>query len=318
MPSLTTMFVGLGQGLTTLLALWAIGWLTSGDAWMPIRTGLYLAPFLLLVSSALAAAALLTRRPMAGAVAGGIAVLLAAAAPPSLTRLASAPDGPGLRLTTLSNRTRNTDMAATAGAMRAQVADIFVLQEIADPATLIVALTGLYRAGRPPHHCTLGTYLIAARFPVGPAERLPGNVAVRCPVRLPGGDVMVYSVHLPRALREADRQTKALTTLLADAARQAGPVILAGDFNATPLTGTMRRAGELLVNAFDVVGSGPGFTFPTAARRMGRLGPFLRIDHVLVDPEFRPVWARAARWHPPGADHYPVEIGLADLRGLSG
>lgn len=315
MRSVGRAVAALGRALTAVLALWALGWLVSGDALAAIRAGLYLAPFLLLASAALALAALLQGRRMAAVVAGFVAALLAAAAPASLTRLSAATGSGGLTLTTLSNRTQNIDMAATARALRHRTADIFVLQEIADPAGLIEALTGLYRPGRRPAHCTLGTYLIIARFAVGAAHRLAGNVALRCPVALPGGTVMVYAVHLPRALTGADHQTRAATSLLSDTMRQADPVILAGDFNATPLTGTMRRAGALLVNAFDRVGRGPGFTFPTPARRMGAFGPFLRIDHVLLGPEFRPLRARAGRWHPPGADHYPVEVGFADLRG---
>ena len=91
-------------------------------------------------------------------------------------------------------------------------------------------------------------------------------------------------------------------------------MILAGDFNATPMTSTLRRAGPGLVNAFDHAGSGSGFTFPTPARRLGALGPFLRIDHVLLSPMLTPIAARAARWHPPGADHYPVEVTFTDSR----
>lgn len=315
MRALGRVILSLGQVATAALAIWAIGWLALGDEIGAVRAGLYLAPFLLAASVMLALAALILGQRMAALAAGLVAVLLAASAPASLTRISTIPLGPGLTLTTLSNRTQNTDMAATARALKARVADIFVLQEIADPAALIDALTGLYRPGRRPHHCAMGSYVIVSRFRIGPARRLAGNVAIRCPVDLPGGPAIVYAVHLPRALTDGGRQMQAVSVLLADAARQAGPVIIAGDFNATPLTGTMQRAAGALVNAFDQAGRGPGFTFPTPARRLGAVGPFLRIDHVLLGPAFRPVWARAARWHPPGADHFPVETGFADLRG---
>ena len=125
---------------------------------------------------------------------------------------------------------------------------------------------------------------------------------------------MVYSVHLPRAVRDATRQRAAIARLLADANRQNSPVILAGDFNATPMSQTMRATASNLVNAFDYVGDGPGFTFPTPARRLGTIGPFLRIDHVVLSQVLTPVRAKSARWYPPGADHFPVEAVFQDRR----
>lgn len=302
----------------TALALWAGLWLATGDTLAPVRAGLYLAPFVLALSGLLAVLGLVVRDWPVAAVAGLVALLIGAASPASLTRLPPPAHPGGITLTTLSNRTLNRDMVATAEMLRRHPADILVLQEVADPPRLTALLTGLYHAGRPPRACSLGTYLVLSRFPLGRPERLADNIAVVCPVRLPAGPAAIYSVHLPRALTRRDRQSRAVRALVAHAARQAVPAMIAGDFNATPLTTTLRIAGEHFANAFDAAGSGPGFTFPTPARRMGRLGPFLRIDHVLLAQVFQPRAARAAGWHPPGADHFPVEITFTDLRRAGG
>ncbi len=309
------------RAFTGLLVLWTALWISTGEMFAPVRAGLFLAPFLLGAAAVLVCCALLARYRAAAALAGLTAAILATHMPPSLFRLAPADtlvsEKIGITLTTLSNRTANTDFNATAAALIRHRADIFALQEVAEPAGLTHKLAGLYGPGRPVHSCGIGTYLAISRFAFGQPVKLTNNVAIRCPIHLPGGSAQLYLIHLPRSLTGTERQRTAAAQIWADIQRQTTPVIAAGDFNATPLTITMQTLGNRLVNAFDQSGQGAGFTFPTSARRLGKLGPFLRIDHVLVSPKFIPVSARAARWHPPGADHFPVEIVFIDQRAGS-
>lgn len=307
-----------GQGLVGLLTVWAALWLATGDDLAPVRWGIYLAPFLAALALILMLASLLVGRRTAALAAASVSVLVAASSPASLTRIASGEtDLGGLSLTSLSNRTRNRDMAATAGALAAHPADILVLQEISDPATL-GRLLAEHTPDRRSHVCAAGHYMVVSRYRLGPSVALPDSLGIRCSLDLPGGRAQIYSVRLPRAVRGGAVQAQSLRVVLHDVAAQSEPVILAGDFNATPMTATLRGASEVLTNAFDTAGAGPGFTFPTPARRLGWLGPFLRIDHVLLDGVFLPTAARAARWYPPGADHFPVEIRFRDTRGVSG
>ena len=307
---------GLMNVATGVLVLWALAWLITGEAFAVVRVGVYMAPFLLAVGLVLAGAALWSRRWLSVGLAVSVTVGLAISAPASLFRVWSpaANANAGVTLTTLSNRTANVDMATTALVLTTNRADLFVLQEIADPDALVERLNGLYEEEKRPSACWHGTYLIVSRYELTPAQRLPGNQAIRCAIDLPAGPAVVYSVHLPRAIRNATQQRAAIEQLLADVDRRTGPVILAGDFNATPFSQTMRATSADLVNAFDVVGRGPGFTFPTPARRLGTIAPFLRIDHVLVSQALAPASAKAARWYPPGADHFPVEVVLHDRR----
>jgi endonuclease/exonuclease/phosphatase (EEP) superfamily protein YafD len=97
---------------------------------------------------------------------------------------------------------------------------------------------------------------------------------------------------------------------LADDVRAHGPArIVAGDLNATPWNDSHRTLSAFLTDAFGVAGTGPGFTFPTRARRLGFAFPYLRIDHIFVDAALYPVAAQVGIASP-GADHLPV---VADL-----
>ena len=310
--------IGLVRATTGVLVLWIIAWIVTGDAWAAVRIGVYMSPFLLGIAFALSLLAVWLRRWVVAGLAALVAMTLAASSPASLFRVwspaSAAAVSEGISLVSLSNRTANADMVATSRSLIVNRADIFVLQEIANPRALVEHLVGLYEVGRSPKACWLGTYLIVSRFELSPAHRLAGNEAIRCKISLPAGPAVVYSVHLPRAVRDASRQRAAIARLLADAKRQTAPVILAGDFNATPMSQTMRAIVSNLVNAFDHVGDGPGFTFPTPARRLGTIGPFLRIDHVVLSQVLAPVRAKSARWYPPGADHFPVEVVFQDSR----
>ena len=300
-----------------LLTTWAMLWIATGDSYALVRAGVALAPFVLGFSIVLACLSVALRDRPSLALSSLVAGLIAIHLPASVLRLSNATGDDGISLTTLSNRTKNTDMAATAAMLRANRADIFALQEISDPMALITRLNGLYGPGAAMHSCRHKTYLAISRYRFGAPEVLPNTVAVRCPIDLPNGPAQLYLVHLPRAVVTADRQDAAVVDLLGHIARQADPVIVAGDFNATPLSSTMQAFNKELINAFDATGRGIGFTFPTGARRLGALGPFLRIDHVLVTSQLSPRAARAARWHPPGADHFPVEIVFIDRRDMA-
>jgi len=75
------------------------------------------------------------------------------------------------------------------------------------------------------------------------------------------------------------------------------PVILAGDFNEGPQSYIYRKVSQVLDDAF--VQKGQGF----ATTYAGNL-PFLRIDHVFVDPSMEVQTYEVGRMHL--SDHYPV------------
>ena len=75
------------------------------------------------------------------------------------------------------------------------------------------------------------------------------------------------------------------------------PVILAGDFNEGPQSYIYRKVSQQLEDAF--VQKGKGF----ATTYAGNL-PFLRIDHIFVDPQMKVQSYEVGRMHL--SDHYPV------------
>lgn len=173
-------------------------------------------------------------------------------------------------------------------------------------------------------------YVVASRLPLAgcrsglltPGEHQRGFL--RCTLRAPGGDIDVLTVHFlsPRDGLNATRRERlegydewrenwsirlAQSAQLAEEiARQSRPLILAGDLNAeeaSPVVQQLLARG--LRDAWSVAGRGWGHTYGHALKL--RLD-FLRIDHILVSPEFA---VRAVQVGAKGpSEHRPV---IADL-----
>lgn len=303
-------------GLLDLLAgaiiLWTAGFLLTGDHLSPVRLGVYMAPLIMVLAGLLSLWAFWWR-------ARGLALILSAVAsglflaqgPPLVRALAGTPDAEtdgALVVVSLSNRTLNDDMQTTARMLRAQRADLLILQEIADASALKRAIDRM--PGPRLFACAEGPYMILSRFPVGAPRPGVWHGAVICDVALPRGPVAVASVHLPRAVRSRADQNRVINHLLGVLAQIEAPKIVAGDFNATPLTTPIRRLEATFQNAFVQAGRGFGFTFPTPARRLGAIGPFLTIDYIFHSADFVAVTAEVLDAHPEAADHFPVRAVL--------
>lgn len=203
---------------------------------------------------------------------------------------------------------------------------------------------GLYFAGW--QLFSHGQFLIASRLPLSGLEvrELPrygeGQEYLHCRLRVGRAEVSLYNVHFktPRrslnAFREARHEpwylpvavdtfghnieTRLLQAQTVGAALKGerGPVLLAGDLNATessrPVT-TLREAG--LRDAFSAAGWGYGFTYGHQLFKY-RLPWFraswMRIDHILASPHFviRRCWTGTGST----SDHRPVIADL-ELRG---
>lgn len=141
---------------------------------------------------------------------------------------------------------------------------------------------------------------------VGKDER---RIALFARVMVPSvpGGVWVCSTHV-ESNTEATRN--ASVPKFVEAVREmSGPVILAGDFNASShaksmkdLFGAMAELGRPLTDAFAAKGQGPG---GTSAAPEGRY----RIDYVLSTAELKPVFAESPR-NINESDHFAV---VADL-----
>lgn len=153
--------------------------------------------------------------------------------------------------------------------------------------------------------------LLLSRHPLEDIRRhaLPvsGGRESRCmisaQVRIGGRAVTVAGVHLENEDAELrERQAEAVLAALPAPGR---PVLLAGDFNATPNSWTMRLLTQRLTDTWAVAGTGSRTTFSAH-----RLDPRRRrIDYVLADG-LHPVRAEVLRPTPPPSDHRPLVVDL--------
>jgi endonuclease/exonuclease/phosphatase (EEP) superfamily protein YafD len=213
---------------------------------------------------------------------------------------------------------------------------------IASTAPDIVTLQGCYGDARirwPEgwHFVQKGELAVASRYPVREITLLSGPCVGHfwprpdvyyCRVSLPQGETAVCSVHMPSphyGLAEAlDRHTLISTRGerrieeetenrrgQAEAGVQMvseihGPLIIAGDFNATADSPIYRQTWTRFGNAFSASGFGFGHT-----ERPNKFGwQFgIRIDHILFGSD----WRACRCWVGPevGSDHLPLIADLA-------
>jgi endonuclease/exonuclease/phosphatase family metal-dependent hydrolase len=229
-------------------------------------------------------------------------------------------------------------------------ADVIALQEVWDtgdgagqPGALAGAL-GYHHAYAPCFDAGEACFgnAVLSRWPIAAMEAraLPTTpttnefrVALRAEIEGPRGRFEIYTTHLNWRYDEShvrQSQVRALAEFVAESRERAYPPILCGDFNAEPISEEIRMlTGRntvpvprlVFIDAWDVAGHGPGFTWcndnPYAA---ADLEADRRIDYVLVG------WRReGGAGHVVGAsvegidavdgvypsDHYAV---LAELR----
>ena len=184
---------------------------------------------------------------------------------------------------------------------------------------------------------SFGQYVVASRFPLRNCARgdisfrLEAHTYVTCLVAAHGVEFELVTAHFitPRsaltAVRNnplgaigewkesiADRMTQA-EKLAWDLRSPQRPLIVAGDFNAPNTSLVVRTLFEIgLRDAFAVAGLGYGYTWGHSLR----FGfSFLRIDHILVGPEF--AVADCFVGGALGSEHRPVIADLYLTRGGS-
>jgi endonuclease/exonuclease/phosphatase (EEP) superfamily protein YafD len=209
---------------------------------------------------------------------------------------------------TANLRFGNGDPASIVALVRAHHVDVLTTQELTSQE--VDALTGAGLDALLPYHVTdarggadgVGLW---SRYPLRDPERLQTYLFafVSAQVILPGlpGPVTVAAAHMPGpwpgpAGSWLDDIGKLPQTLRSLAARGA-PVLLGGDFNATPDTAQFRR---LLTGGYrdacEQAGAGLIGTWPAGTW----YGPLIAIDHVLT---YRAVGTAAKTVSVPRSDH---------------
>lgn len=256
-------------------------------------------------------AALLARAPrIAAAAAPPVLLAMSWLLPGTLGPRAGAQGPATLRVLSSNVLMVNPDPAGLLEEVFGSGADVVVLQEYSPRFSAEAAQHSEaypYALERPAEH-SFG-YAVFSRFPLDDVEETPleGVTLLEFTVRTPEGPVRMANVHaLPPISGNAALWHAELDALGARYAATEGPLVLAGDLNATrhhpSFARLLDRTG--LADAHAEVGRAAATTWPN-----GLFGwvPGLRLDHVLVRGlEVVDVW----EGRPIGTDHNPV---IADL-----
>lgn len=232
---------------------------------------------------------------------------------PSFTGDLAEANGDGLGIASFNMRFGLADPQETVQWMLTSDAQIVSLQEVTPDAWY-----GLMQAGvqaKWPYSVNLsepyaGGTVLLSRYPVLDSLEVSGttfnNVIAR--VKTPGGVVTVVALHpaAPAPLQQ-DRFNADWALLMPAINDLAGPVVLAGDFNATPNQKQLRAlSGRGFTSAATESGAGFAFTWPTISKPGF---PIVRLDHILYSD---------ASWEPsaftvtdiPGSDHRAIATKL--------
>lgn len=152
--------------------------------------------------------------------------------------------------------------------------------------------------------------IVFSRWPIVSAESLPlaespGVRAARVTIDWQGTPVTVLGVHLhwPLGPRSARLRNAELATIASFAAAHQGPLIVTGDFNATPWSQHFLAALQQSKLSDCAAGHGLAPSWPAQFPPLG-----IRIDHCWMSRHWRSVDVRVGPSH--GSDHQPL---IADL-----
>jgi endonuclease/exonuclease/phosphatase (EEP) superfamily protein YafD len=236
--------------------------------------------------------------------------------------------GPRLRVLTSNLLGFNEDTALTLAALRASNADVIALQEL-NPAVAAALQTEL-RAEYPyqvldPREGWSGGGVIS-RYPLQPTGETLGAAWLGTPqilaLDVEGLSVTLVRFHAHSGLGRVAQREAAARAIAEYAAAHPGPLIVAGDLNATGLSTAHALITRALGDAWETAGWGLGHTFPGAAspgssrpRVLGLLVPkwLIRIDYVFYSDALVPLSARIGPWDGV-SDHRPVlvEFGFVE------
>jgi vancomycin resistance protein VanJ len=306
--------------LAVALVAWNLLRLYPGDRWLPVRLGNYFAPWLLMALVPALVVALLARRSwllyavlLLGLVFVGRywPVLI-----PRLSLVRAGSSASELRLMTFNVNYANRNAPGIASLVRAESPDIIALQEVTDELAVLLQAE---LASEYPYflfdNSTGLTLGLISRYPLTVQSMPPTTWRAQCATaEMPGGAVTVWNLHPPPAVLQrgwaAQRET--LAAVARELEREAGPLVVLGDFNTTYQTDNYRLISSQLTEVHWGAGRGFGFTFPDTrryVRELPPLRPMVRIDHVFVSEHFTPQETHVVpAGH--GSDHRPVVATL--------
>ena len=206
----------------------------------------------------------------------------------------------------------NQEMSKAADLITKQDPDILLIQEIEPPQFL--NLMGLLAGKRKGLHSLFFEYepsihqAVVSLFPLKRVSFLEDkNRLLKVEAITPQGDITLLNIHAFK-YGWRDRHERMERLLFEDVRPVQGPLILAGDFNTTDQSETIRIVTEHLNDAHQDAGCLFNFTFPSQSFFITAgypIPPLLRIDYIFYSKHFRAVKSYTSK-ESGGSDHFPV------------
>jgi endonuclease/exonuclease/phosphatase (EEP) superfamily protein YafD len=213
-----------------------------------------------------------------------------------------------IKIVQFNSQRTNSELSRVVSWLIDQDPDVVTISEArSDLRDTLLARTGWNVAGRKGSLMifTRHRYIIMRRPPLPPQSEL--NYA-NASYPSPGGPIEIVTTHLswPTSATYAS-QVRDLKSVVARLPRER--MILTGDFNSTPWSGSLRRLdSELGLTRRDRSIA----TYPASLLGAPWPVPALPIDHVYAGPGWATVSVERGPWL--GSDHYPLVVVLAPLR----
>ncbi len=258
------------------------------------------------------AGALVARKWVPAGAAGALALLgLAWMAP--LATAESGPDQHVLVVASMNLKLGSADAHTVVTTLRERDVDIIAFQELTPELDAALRASGIDEL-MPYSEVHSGPVAVGSalwsRYPLSDGALVPGLSynAVRASVDTPAGAITAFSVHPPPPLPQtARRWNEGNADVLTVLDGMTGPVLAAGDFNATRDHMLFRRYEQRgFLDAADQAGAGFLPTFPVGLLPF----PVVAIDHVIVrDAPLHAVSVDTVTI--PGTDHRALIVGYA-------
>ena len=236
------------------------------------------------------------------------------------------------RLMTYNLKAQFRDLDAALAVIRDSDADVIALQEVTVEMAARIEAELIevypYQALQAQSYDQVLGQAVLSRYPVLEDEYWRLNLsAQRVALDKDGQAVTLYNVHpmMPIQPRGFIMRSEDIGDILARAAGDTGPVLLAGDFNMSDQSDDYRQVAALYGDAYRAAGWGMGFTFPADLPFFGggmdqppavvrHFPPLVRLDYVFHSDHFAPLMAHVLT-NPGGSDHLPVLVTLAFNQG---
>lgn len=305
----------------SLLLFFPLRWL-SGDSLEPVRTVSYITPWLLIPALPMLGIAGWRRRKwLAVVLLTGTLAIVVSFAPLFLPNRPARPSPQAVPLKIMSYNLHGIpEIDGIVEVIRREQPDILLIQEcsLALGSPDFHGLDDLYPESSVDLHPGSGQ-AVFSRYPLKEVRmELKKGRAQKMLIETPAGPIAVWNVHpVPPFLVPPELFDEHMAALVADIAQAKGPLIVAGDFNATRQSEAYQAINHYLMDAHWEAGSGFGFTYPAPPYTFMDLhlppAPLWRIDYVFHSRDFLVTDARTLETAG-GSDHFPIVVELAVVK----